>query len=170
MKKVLLAALATMLLGSPVQAAGSLLGLLGCYKYVGSGNGSGCSGGIPAAPAVQPRAQAPSWVPVPQASPMPAPKPVPAGLVVELPADAKLWLNGTLMKTNSGRRVFAVPALAPGRAYYYDVRAEIVRGGQAHVQTRRVLLYPGYESREVFEDLAPPMTTVPAVYYQAPGR
>lgn len=66
-----------------------------------------------------------------------------ARLVVEVPVDAKLYIDGRLMKTGSKRRTFSTPLLEPGQLYYYDVRAEIAREGQPYSETRRVIVKAG---------------------------
>jgi uncharacterized protein (TIGR03000 family) len=83
-------------------------------------------------------------------------------LVVELPADARLFIDGRQMKTQSGRRVFQTPPLARGQTYYYDLRAEVTREGRVQRETVRVLIRPGQESQATFPTLAPatpPATT-----------
>jgi uncharacterized protein (TIGR03000 family) len=64
-------------------------------------------------------------------------------LTVDVPPDARLFIDGNLMKSTAPRRVFATPDLEPGRVYYYDVRAEVVRGGQVVSQVQRVLVRAG---------------------------
>ncbi|MCI0464855.1 MAG: TIGR03000 domain-containing protein [Gemmataceae bacterium] len=83
-----------------------------------------------------------------------------ARLVVELPTDAKLYIDDQQMKTNSARRVFNTPPLELGQTYYYVLRAEVVRDGQTRSETQRVLLRPGQEIRASFStlDTAPTAT------------
>ena len=52
-----------------------------------------------------------------------------AKVIVELPRDAKLFIDEQLMKSNSDKRAFITPPLANGQEYFYDVRAEVVRNG-----------------------------------------
>src|SRR5437867_7833496 len=61
-----------------------------------------------------------------------------ARLVVELPAHAKLFVDGTLMKSDSSKRGIVTPPLDPARVYYYQVRAELVRDGQTLSETQRI--------------------------------
>ncbi len=82
-----------------------------------------------------------------------------ARLVVELPADARLFIDDLAMKTQSGRRVFNTPPLARGQSYYYVLRAEVVRDGQTRTETQRVILRPGEEARASFANLTVPVTT-----------
>jgi uncharacterized protein (TIGR03000 family) len=70
-----------------------------------------------------------------------------ATLVVHLPADAKLTLNGHLTMSTSNTRRFITLPLEAGREYQYVVRAEIVRTGAPSVVERTVVVRAGEESR-----------------------
>jgi len=76
-----------------------------------------------------------------------------AQLVVELPGDAKLYVDGNPMKTNAAKRTFNTPPLQPGQAYYYMLRAEVVRDGQTIGQTTRVIVRAGEVARASFPNL-----------------
>jgi uncharacterized protein (TIGR03000 family) len=80
-----------------------------------------------------------------------------ARLLVQVPADAKLYIDGRLMKSTSPSRVFTTPVLQPGQLYFYEVRAEMVRDGQVVRETRRVLVRSGQDSRAVFADPTTPV-------------
>jgi uncharacterized protein (TIGR03000 family) len=81
-----------------------------------------------------------------------------AKLIVEVPADAKLYIDDQPMKTTSARRVFSTPALEPGQAYYYMVRVEVMRDGKVQSDTRRVIVRAGEEIRADFNRLEPTPT------------
>jgi uncharacterized protein (TIGR03000 family) len=91
----------------------------------------------------------------------PAPKPEPrqtlaptkSKLVVEVPADAKLYIDDQLMKTASAKRVFNTPTLEPGQQYYYILKAEVVREGKTYSETKRVLVRAGQEIKAAFPEL-----------------
>jgi|SRR5579871_3923056 len=137
----------------------------GCYgAYAAGCSGAGCYGcfgchGMPAA--------APSYMGAPGAPGGGAPEQVPAPkkeekkttslnqarLIVELPADAKLYVDDRLMQTNSERRVFSSPRLEDGQTYYYILRAEVVRDGQTLSDTKRVLVRAGDVVEASFRDL-----------------
>src|SRR6516164_8001297 len=51
------------------------------------------------------------------------PSPTSARLIVELPENAKLFVDDQPMKTISAKRAFRTPTLEPGQAYYYMLRA-----------------------------------------------
>ena len=55
-----------------------------------------------------------------------------AKLIIDVPQDARLYIDGQLVKTTSSKPVFTTPILANGQSYYYDVRAEIVRDGKIY--------------------------------------
>src|SRR5260370_2256748 len=76
-----------------------------------------------------------------------------ARLIVELPADAKLYVDDRLMQTTSERRVFNSPRLEQGQTYYYILRAEVVRDGQTLSDTKRVLVHAGEVIQASFRDL-----------------
>jgi uncharacterized protein (TIGR03000 family) len=151
-------------------AGGCYGGYGGGYPSYGSGwyfgascYGAGCHGcnGMPAyAPAqVSPPGTPPGGMRPEQ---VPAPKKEEgkesaalnqARLIVELPADAKLYVDDRLTKTSSERRVFNSPPLEEGQTYYYILRAEVVRDGKTLAQTKRVLLHAREVVNASFPDL-----------------
>ncbi|HTU20835.1 MAG TPA: TIGR03000 domain-containing protein [Gemmataceae bacterium] len=76
-----------------------------------------------------------------------------AKLVVELPANAKLFIDDRPIKAAPGVRTFNTPALEPGQAYYYMVRVETMRDGKPVSDTRRVIVRAGQIARADFKDL-----------------
>jgi uncharacterized protein (TIGR03000 family) len=76
-----------------------------------------------------------------------------ARLIIEVPADAKLYVDDQLMKTTSDRRVFSTPPLEEGQEYYYILRAEVVRDGETISRTKRVFVRAGEETRAAFPEL-----------------
>jgi uncharacterized protein (TIGR03000 family) len=77
-----------------------------------------------------------------------------ARLLVELPADAKLYVDDHLMQTTSERREFRTPALLRGQTYYYVLKAEIVRDGDVVTETKRVLVRAGETVSANFGDMS----------------
>jgi uncharacterized protein (TIGR03000 family) len=73
-----------------------------------------------------------------------------AKLIVQLPEDAKLYIDNRPMKTTSARRVFNTPALDKGQVYYYILRVEVVRNGKKKTETKRVLVRAGQETKAAF--------------------
>jgi uncharacterized protein (TIGR03000 family) len=117
----------------------------------------------PAAPAVKPGETNPPVKPgeplPPPSKPGTSPKPPEtvapnrARLIVDVPPDAKLYIDDAAMKTPTDHRVYRTPDLAPGQTYYYEVRVEAQRDGKPISQTKRVLLRAGQEVRADFTDL-----------------
>jgi uncharacterized protein (TIGR03000 family) len=71
----------------------------------------------------------------------------PATLVVSLPADARLTIDGDATSSTSDVRVFTSPALESGRDFSYTLKAEIVRDGTTQSVTRTVTVRAGEETR-----------------------
>ncbi|HZY85947.1 MAG TPA: TIGR03000 domain-containing protein [Gemmataceae bacterium] len=72
--------------------------------------------------------------------------PTPARLLVRLPADARLFIDGEPTRSPGDARRFVSPPLAPGRRYVYVLRAEVVRDGRKHTQTHEITVRAGGES------------------------
>jgi uncharacterized protein (TIGR03000 family) len=134
----------------------------GCYGYScggcwGGGYGCyGCYGGYGAAPVyVAPGGTMPpagaETVPPPKKDGKEGIAPSKAKLIVEVPEDAKLFIDDQPMKTGSSRRVFSTPDLEKGQAYYYMVRVEVVRDGKTVEQTQRVIVRAGQEAKASFD-------------------
>jgi uncharacterized protein (TIGR03000 family) len=139
-------------------------GCHGCYGGYGGGYGgcfgmvsyTGCIGGCHS-----------NYAPVPQGSPAPrkppekimkpadkeSAAPKEAKLIVDLPADAKLFIDDQPMQVTNQHPVFVTPGLQTGKTYYYDVRAEIMREGKPVSDTKRVVFHAGDELRESFVSL-----------------
>ena len=141
-------------------------GCSGCWGGYGYGYGgchgwTSCYGGYPPAYYTPPSAMPPAGG-APAGAPEAAPPPAKGGdkkdevsatrakLIVEVPADAKLYIDDQLMKTPSTRRVYSTPDLERGQAYYYMVKVEVVRDGQKQTETKRVILRAGEEVRADF--------------------
>lgn len=73
-----------------------------------------------------------------------------ATLIVEVPEDAKVEINGYLTRVTGSRREFTPVGLEPGYHYDYRVRAEVVREGRTLQQVRTVRLAVGETVRVVF--------------------
>lgn len=77
----------------------------------------------------------------------------PAKLVVELPSDAKLFIDGQEMKTPNGKRTFNTPALENGQAYYYELRAEVTIAGRKQIESHRAIIRAGTTTKIDFPEL-----------------
>ncbi|HYT90370.1 MAG TPA: TIGR03000 domain-containing protein, partial [Gemmataceae bacterium] len=83
----------------------------------------------------------------------------PATILVTLPAEAKLLVDGTATTSTSSQRRLVSPALQPGRDYHYTLTAEISREGQAPIRlTQRVTVRAGEETRVPFTFTDPAVT------------
>lgn len=132
--------------------------------------------GLPFAPAV-PSAAPPSDSPAKVQQPAgkgtyeraPAPKEktgpeeqVRARVLIDMPADAKLYVDGKLMASTSERRMFQTPDLIRGRLYYYELRAEVIRDGQVVSADQKVLLRAGDTTTASFAELGRPRVAAAA--------
>jgi uncharacterized protein (TIGR03000 family) len=81
------------------------------------------------------------------------PAAAPARLTVELPANAKLYVDGNLVKGDSTSRDFHTPDLPAGKTFYYDLKAEVVVDGKVVTEDKRVLVKAGDANSESFEKL-----------------
>jgi uncharacterized protein (TIGR03000 family) len=80
-------------------------------------------------------------------------RPSRARMIVELPVDARLYVDDQLVNTTTPRPVFSTPELDQGKVYYYMIRVELQRNGQTHSETRRIVLRNGEEVVQSFADL-----------------
>ena len=71
-------------------------------------------------------------------------------MTVNLPADARLWVDAVECPLASSVRSFNTPALNIGTRYTYNIKAEIVRDGRTISETQRIILTPGQETRVDF--------------------
>src|SRR2546426_118647 len=99
-------------------------GCHGGYGCAGGGCHGGCEGGYPVPP---PKTGDPKVMPKKTEGPSPA------TIIVSLPANARLLIDGNSTSSTSARRIFTSPTLQPGADYVYTLRAEIIRDGQTVV-------------------------------------
>ena len=126
-------------------------GMPGGWGYSGggwgvSGGGWGYSGGggMPYVPFFSLESTTPITTPVVTT---PAPAANTATLVVELPADAKLLIDGQPTTSTGAVRTFRSPPLANDRDYYYNLKGEMMRDGQMVTVNKKVRVRPGQENR-----------------------
>ena len=82
-----------------------------------------------------------------------------ATVVVELPADATLTIDGEATTSTSATRVFQTPELEPGKTFHYTFQAQVERDGKVQSVTRHVEVRAGEQTRV---SLTPPAATVAA--------
>lgn len=76
-----------------------------------------------------------------------------ATIIVSLPADARLSIDGTTTVSTSGTRVFYTSGLESGHEYYHTLEADVIRDGKTERISQRVVIRAGQETR-VTLDLA----------------
>ena len=74
----------------------------------------------------------------------------PAKITVNLPADARLWVDNVECPLTSAVRSFNTPALEPGKSYFYTMKVAVNRNGQPVFHSERVRVAAG---RSVTVDL-----------------
>jgi len=122
---------------------------VGCYGGMGGyvvPMGTAPAGGAPAAAPKMP-ATGGGTPPVAGGGLPLAYSPAPATLVVNLPDDANLKIDGVATKATAGSRQFTTPVLARGQNYYYTLSAEIVRDGKTYAATQTVTVRAGQTSQ-----------------------
>jgi uncharacterized protein (TIGR03000 family) len=78
------------------------------------------------------------------------PRKAPATVLVNLPADAKLTIDGSRTGLTSSVRRFVSPAINAGTTYVYTFTATIERDGLKKVETRKVEIRAGKQTRVLF--------------------
>jgi uncharacterized protein (TIGR03000 family) len=138
-------------------------GCFGCHGCYGcAGVFGGCVGYNPYGPSpTSPEQIPPPKVEEKKGAGMGAVTPDRAKVVVQLPADAKLYVDDQPVKA-ADRQTFSTPRLERGQTYYYDVRAEVVRDGKTVVESKRVLVRAGQEVSVTFPKLEPRTVDVAA--------
>lgn len=112
-------------------------GCNGCQGYVVACNG-GCTGGAIVVPgaAPAPKKTAPGKTEVE----------APATVVVSLPADARLTIDGNATTSTTESRTFTTPSLPTGEQFSYTLRAEIVRDGRTIAETQQINVRGGEQT------------------------
>lgn len=109
----------------------------------GGWGGYGVWSGVGGFVSAQPVASYGSSVLAANISPPTATTKRPAKLIVHLPADAKLKVDGKAMRTTSDTRRFMSPPLEVGQGYYYDFQAQVQRDGKPVTVNKRVIVRAG---------------------------
>jgi uncharacterized protein (TIGR03000 family) len=76
-----------------------------------------------------------------------------AKVIIDLPTDAKLFVDGKPIRGAAKKKNFQTPALEKGQDYFYEMRAEVVREGKPVSETRRVVVRAGAVIRADFSSL-----------------
>lgn len=138
-------------------------GCSGCYSSCsGYAMCSGCSGQVMGCTGCT---GAPMMAAPAGAAPAPAPAPAPkkeggsgksaslsqAEVLVSLPVEAKLFIDGQATVSTSNTRKFVSPELEQGKEYFYTLRAEVVRDGQTVSLTKEVTVRAGETVQASFD-------------------
>ncbi len=140
-----------------------------CHGCFGAGTCYGCYGvlpvyGTPAYSGLPPVVVPPSTpTPAPPGEKAPTPKmtstPNAAHLVIDIPAEAKLFVDDQPIEAGSGLRRFHTPSLEPGQKYFYILRAEVVRDGEKFEEVKRVIVEANQTIRLGFDVLTAKLQT-----------
>ena len=103
------------------------------------------------APPVKPAPKPPEKVKKPPEEKEETLAPAPATILVSLPADAKLTVDGVNTTSTTASRSFVTPVLENGKTYFYTLKAEIVREGKAVTVAKKVEVRAGEASQVSFE-------------------
>jgi len=82
--------------------------------------------------------------------------PTQATVIVQLPAEASLYVDGQLSKLTSDNRTLISPVLQTGQDYVYTLKAEVMRDGKPVTASKEILVRAGGTTRVRFESLNPP--------------
>ena len=77
----------------------------------------------------------------------------PALLTVEVPAGAKLYVDGRLTNGDGSARKFHTPALPAGKSFFYELKAEVEIAGRTEIEEKRVIVRAGDTLAESFPRL-----------------
>jgi uncharacterized protein (TIGR03000 family) len=86
------------------------------------------------------------------APPQPAPSRV-ARVTFQVPEDARVWVDDVRWQMTGGQRTFTTPELVAGRNYFYEVKAEVTRGGKVLTQTHKITVAAGKNVQVEFTEL-----------------
>jgi uncharacterized protein (TIGR03000 family) len=117
-------------------------GCHGCTGCSGPAPAPACCGGGVVEPGktMEPKTMPKETIPVPPAKTETSAR---ATIVVSLPADARLTVDGNPTSSTSDLRTFLSPALETGADYVYTLQAEVIRDGRSVVETQRVTVRGG---------------------------
>ena len=91
---------------------------------------------------------------------MAAASPNAATVVVTLPADAKLTIDGTATTSTSSERTFETPDLVVGKTYSYTLEATFQKEGKSVVVSKKVTIEAGKTSTIDLNQAQTPVTGV----------
>lgn len=66
-------------------------------------------------------------------------------IIVNLPADATLYVNEQVSNPGANVRTFISPDLEPGKTYFYTIRCDLKRNDRIVTETQKIYFHPGSE-------------------------
>jgi uncharacterized protein (TIGR03000 family) len=96
--------------------------------------------------------------PMPKVPEPPAPLPkkeigkVRSNVIIDVPENAKLYVDDILMKDGPTQRVFQTPPLVPGQSYFYDIRIEVTTNGEVSADRQRIVIRPGEQVNVAYRE------------------
>lgn len=137
----------------------------GCYSscyscYSCSGCYSGCTGCVGCVGAVV----------VPSTPTQKSSVGGPATVVVSVPSDATLLVDGQETKVSGPSHTFSTPALQSGQSYYYNMTVKAQRQGQTYTETQRVVVRAGETSKVEFTSLVAETAAPATVKFVLPAE
>jgi len=102
-------------------------------------------------PAFVPSVPAPPAPMVPE-TPLPKQAQIRSTIIIDVPQNAKLYVDDNLMKDGPTQRIFQTPLLNPNETYYYDLRVEALINGRVSTDRQRILIRPGQTVTAAFTE------------------
>lgn len=125
-------------------SSGSSGGSWGSHGSSGGSYGShGSSGGVYYSEPVEQESTPPAIPPAPVDPQASAARNGSVTIAINVPAEAKVFINGAATNSTGEERIYVSKGLAPGKRYRYTVRAEVERDGKTVVQEESVVLTSG---------------------------
>jgi uncharacterized protein (TIGR03000 family) len=119
----------------------------GCFGQMAAVSGcGGCGGAVGVPMGVPAQTPAPPAMPPKDAGTPASTMAAPATIVVSLPADANLKIDGTATTQTSGTRHFTTPTLAAGQTFVYTLTAEVVRNGETLSSVQKITVRAGEQT------------------------
>jgi len=125
-------------------------GYSGCYGSSGCTGYMGCAGGAMMPPPPPPKGEKLDMPKEKKDEKKKDEVSAPATIVLSLPADAKVSIDGVATSSTSASRTFLTPELLPAKEFVYVLSAEIVRDGQTLKVSEQVTVRAGEETRVQF--------------------
>lgn len=76
-----------------------------------------------------------------------------ARVTIEVPTDAKVYVEDQATKTDGATRLFTTPSLQSGQDYVYTIRVEVIRDGRTLSETKKLTVRAGGDFNASFHDL-----------------